>query len=379
MKSSSSSLWGGGAGEPLSVETVEDRDIATGVQRWRSQLRAQPEALAWLQLQTDLGLAPRTLDAYGRGLADYLTVCERAGVDLVTATRADIAAYVRDLTSRPHPGGRNLVAIDSRAGLANATLQQRLVAVRLFYDHLIQEGRRETNPVGRGRYTPGKSFGGVRAKGLVPRFTRLPWIPSDEQWQRVLLVACEESIRNRFMLAVGYDAGLRREELCLLRTDDIDPAHRTIRIRAETTKSRRERVVAYSACTGALMRGYLEHRRTLSTARGPLFVSESRRNRGEPISPWTWSKVVRALALRAELPQFSTHTLRHLSLTDLARGGWELHAIAQFAGHRNIATTLQYIHLSGRDLADKLEHSMSCIHAERVAQLARDTTQAASP
>jgi integrase len=34
------------------------------------------------------------------------------------------------------------------------------------------------------------------------------------------------------------------------------------------------------------------------------------------------------------MPQFSTHTLRHLCLTDLARAGWELHAIATFAGHR---------------------------------------------
>jgi integrase/recombinase XerD len=35
----------------------------------------------------------------------------------------------------------------SGVGLASATLQQRLMAVRLFYDHLIEEGRRETNPV----------------------------------------------------------------------------------------------------------------------------------------------------------------------------------------------------------------------------------------
>ena len=75
-------------------------------------------------------------------------------------------------------------------------------------------------------------------------------------------------------------------------------------------------------------------------ARRALFVSASRRNRSEPITPWTWSKVVRALALDAEVPAFSTHTLRHLCLTDLARSGWELHAIATFAGHRSTQTTL---------------------------------------
>ena len=55
--------------------------------------------------------------------------------------------------------------------------------------------------------------------------------------------------------------------------------------------------------------------------------------------------------------------------TDLARAGWELHAIATFAGHRSLATTLQYIHLSGRDLANKLAHGMAEVHAWRVEQL----------
>jgi site-specific recombinase XerD len=57
-------------------------------------------------------------------------------------------------------------------------------------------------------------------------------------------------------------------------------------------------------------------------------------------------------------------------LTDLARAGWELHAIATFAGHRSLTTTLQYIHLSGRDLASKLAQGMAQVHAWRIAQLA---------
>jgi hypothetical protein len=41
---------------------------------------------------------------------------------------------VRELTDRPSRRGANVVAIDSGCGLANATIQQRLVSVRLFYD-----------------------------------------------------------------------------------------------------------------------------------------------------------------------------------------------------------------------------------------------------
>jgi len=324
-------------------------------------------------------LAPKTLDAYGRALADYVAVCDRENIDLIYASRADVARYVRDLTSRPHPRGANVISLDSGAGLANATIRQRLVAVRLFYDHLVEEGIRDSNPVGRGRYSAGKPSDGPPERGLVPRFTRLPWIPSDAEWLTLLDTARAEPIRNRFMLALAYDAALRREELCQLRSDDVDPAFRTIRIRAETSKNRLERVVPYSAATATLFRNYLDHRRTLSRARGPLFLSESRRNRATPITIWTWSKVIRDLALRAGLPRFSTHTLRHLCLTDLARCGWELHAIARFAGHRNTATTLQYIHLSGRDLAERLRRATSRLHEDRVLQLVTPSSPAPEP
>ena len=142
------------------------------------------------------------------------------------------------------------MALDSGAGLSNATLQQRLVPVRLFYDFLVEEGVRDSNPVGRGAYTPGRGSAAGGARPLVPRMVKLPWIPGEAEWLRVLEVFRGEPVRNRVMLALAYDAALRREELCSLRTDDLDPAHRTMRVRAETTKTRRERVVPYSAPTG---------------------------------------------------------------------------------------------------------------------------------
>ena len=95
-------------------------------------------AVEWLRIWTDMGRAPRTIDAYARGLAEYLQVCEREGIDPLTATRANVAVFVRELTSRPSRRGANVVALDSGSGLANATLQQRLVPVRLFYDFLVE-------------------------------------------------------------------------------------------------------------------------------------------------------------------------------------------------------------------------------------------------
>lgn len=171
------------------------------------------------------------------------------------------------------------------------------------------------------------------------------------------------------MFALAYDAALRREELCSIQIRDIDPAYRLLRIRAEATKNRRGRTVPYSEATGQLYAAYLEIRSRLSGERGPLFLSESPRNQGHPLTIWAWSKVTKEISEAARVPEFTSHALRHLCLTDLARAGWDIHEIATFAGHRSLESTMFYIHLSGRELARKLAGGMAQLHAWRVAQL----------
>ena len=175
------------------------------LEKWPVVGRCEPAA-TWLQTWADLGRAPSTIEAYARGLGEYLQLCEREGIDPVGASRAHVALFVRELTSRPSRCGDNVVSIDSGTGLANATILQRLVPVRLFYDYLIEEGLRTSNPVGRGKYTPGRRFGG-HERGLIPRMTRLPWIPDERQWLEVLTVAAKERVRNRLMLALACAQG----------------------------------------------------------------------------------------------------------------------------------------------------------------------------
>ena len=109
-----------------------------------AHVRELPRATESLNLQVALGHAPNTVAAYGRGLDDYLSFCSRTGIDPECAGRADIAIYVREfLAARPPTRGRSATA------LANATLCQRLTIIRLFYEHLVEEGVRRINPVGR--------------------------------------------------------------------------------------------------------------------------------------------------------------------------------------------------------------------------------------
>lgn len=328
--------------------------------RWERYPRVSenPHAREWLEFQATRGLAANTIEAYGRNLDFYLGFLESQKIPLESVVRPTIGAYVRSIAERAFPKvlkrGR-----EERTTLANATLQQHLTVIRLFHDFLVEESICTRNPLR-------PPIGG---RSLIQRHHRLPWIPNEEEWQSILTVAKQEPLRNRVMLAMSYDAALRREEICCLETTDIDPAHRLLRIRWEITKNRRERILPYSVPTGELFRRYLSERRERSHARGRLFLSESNRNDGKPISKWTWSKVIGRIAERSNLPQFTPHTLRHLCLTDLARANWDIHEIATFAGHRSLQTTIMYVHLSGRDLAAKLARGMAEMHALRITAM----------
>ncbi len=316
-------------------------------------------ARSWLQIQGNLQLRPKTIDAYGRSLNDFLAFCARFSMIPEKVTREQVSLYVQDLATRPNAKGTKLPSIDFGTGLSNSTMKLRITVVRLFCDFLVEQHIRHDTPVGRGYYVPGKGFGGARDRGLIPSYQRLPWIPGDEEWKNVLKALREERLRNQVMLLLAYDGALRREELVTLEIGDIDFAYKQIRIRREHAKNGTERVVSYGKVTDKLLIAYLQHRRTLSTQQGSLFLSESHRNFAQPLSLVMWSKAVEKIATRALLPQFTTHTPRHLRLTHLARAHLDLHQIAMYAGHQSLETTMQYIHLSGIELTEAVTRSLA--------------------
>ncbi|RBO13683.1 MULTISPECIES: tyrosine-type recombinase/integrase [Pantoea] len=292
----------------------------------------------WLKLLSDLGRAPATLTAYRSALHHYFAFCRQSRIAPEKVRFEDLAAYIS-----PQLPGMLLPA-------ASATLQLRLSAIRLWYDFLVYQDICSLNPLPRAGL-PGAIYTG---RGLVPRITRLPVIPDNEQWLRFLKHVSDASLRDRLMLALAYFGALRRAEVTALTLEDIDPAHRLIRIRAETTKSRRERVVCYGPDVTPILANHLRQLKQAGLKQGALFCSFSDRNYGAPLSVWNWSKTVRRWALDAGLPHITTHTFRHLRLTHLARAGWKLHELATYAGHRDPRTTQIYIHLSGSDLAGRI-------------------------
>jgi integrase/recombinase XerD len=340
---------------------------AAGLERpgWVSLLpraAADPLATAFLRHLEVRGLSRNTLLAYGRALESLIEL-----VGPLDELRLDANCVHRFLSHLRQTPSRQPSARGRR--LSHSTMRQRVVGLRAYADYLVDCGHLDRNPVTRGRIrrTPEGEVIAVR-RGLVPSAYRVPRLPTDEQWSRLLNSLHSRPVRDRLMFTLAYDGALRRNELVTLRLDDFDFAAQQVTIRAEHAKSGYQRTIVYSAPTCDLLRLYLPERRKLFPETHFLFLSGSPRNRSKPLGGYTWGLLAAALAREADVPGFSTHTLRHLRLTYLARAGLGITEIAKFAGHRSTETTMTYIHLSGRDLARAFDRA-SRVMAERFGRL----------
>ena len=220
-------------------------------------VRQTSTALAWLDFLRAVGRAPLTLDAYARALDGFLAFCERHGHDPEQVPLGVVADYLGAMRER---------------GLSGATLRQALCVVRLWCEHLVGLGVRDSNPIPSGSARHGFSgaasapmLGVWRGRaGLLPRSVRFPWVPTDDEWLRFLQAASTRGVRDRLMLALAYSGALRRQEVVGLAVADLDVAHRLVTVRAEVAKRGRGRVVAYPREATPLLTSYLARRRALS-------------------------------------------------------------------------------------------------------------------
>ncbi len=350
---------------------IEESRMDTHEVKWEQYPRVavQEAAHSFIERLVLKGKRPKTVDAYARAIEDLLAYFSTIpSQPLLEADEAELDGYIASLKQRsPKKRGRGgMIERTSKLRsltanrLRDSTIAQRVVACRLFYDFLIRKRLRcdPINPIARG--SDGRD-GRHPTRGPVSKQHRLPWLPSDEVWEQFIryVLTCEDA-RTQAMILLAYDAALRREELMLLRVDDIDWARGMLTIRPETTKGGRMRHVPVQACVLHLVRHYIEgDRRTLIAAydgddTGPIFVSASTRNPGRPLSVGAFDEIMERVRALVGLPALTPHTLRHQRCTMLKRAGVSLDDIALFAGHKSTITTRLYIHLAPTELSKRI-------------------------
>jgi len=184
----------------------------------------------------------------------------------------------------------------------------------------------------------------VLKKIRIPKHKTLPDMMSVDEVLRFM--AAVRQPRNRAYFWTVYTLGLRMSEALSLQVGDIDAERMLVHI--HRGKGAKDRFITLPQSTPHVLRSYW------MTHRNPtlLFPQIGRAKNAAPVTtrpmdPTTvqgcMKRVVRQLGFTKKV---SIHTLRHSMATHLFEAGVSLRWIQKFLGHKNLQTTLIYLHLT---------------------------------
>lgn len=209
----------------------------------------------------------------------------------------------------------------------------------------------------------------IRGRVDPPRYRRNQPDPYTEDQVRAMLAACDlndhwrnrpgirsrraTARRDRAILLVLLDTGLRASELCHLQVGDYDRA--TGRLVVQCGKGGKQRSVYCGYAARSALWRYLENRARLhKQATGnpqldrtmSLFVTAS----GLPISRDNLLHMIQAIGRRAGVPDATVHRWRHTFALNALRNGMSPFALQELLGHSDMETVRLYLKLVDRDL-----------------------------
>jgi len=162
-------------------------------------------------------------------------------------------------------------------------------------------------------------------------------------------------LRDRTIMELFFSSGLRIAELVALNVDQMSmlsdkSTTRTYEL-SIVGKGKYVRTIFISPESAKWLRTYLTSRRDVSK---PLFINfRSNNTETNRLSPRSIQKMIARTALLAGISKKVTpHTLRHTYATDLLDAGADLRSVQELLGHKNVATTQIYTHVTNKRLRD---------------------------
>ena len=168
--------------------------------------------------------------------------------------------------------------------------------------------------------------------------------------------------RDRAILELLYACGLRVSELTGINIDDIDFEENLILVRG---KGKKERLVPFGNHCHAALKAYLQERRSQTDAQSPVFLNPQ----GKRLTPRSVRNLIekhlqKAIELNRLKQKISPHGLRHSFATHLLNSGADLRSIQELLGHKNLATTQRYTHLSIGHLMEQYDKAHPRAHTK---------------
>lgn len=214
---------------------------------------------------------------------------------------------------------------------SKTTTQRKLSALKSFFRYLTREGHLDHNVLAAVRGPKGEQ--------------RLPGFLDTEEVVRLVESPDRSNLlglRDRAILELLYSTGIRVSELVGLNIEDVDLVGEVVKVRG---KGKKQRIAPMGRHATVALSDYLNspERRRRNAPRDAVFLNRSGGRLTTRSVARIVAKYVRQTALKIGV---SPHTLRHTFATHLLNAGADLRSIQELLGHKSLATTVIYTHVS---------------------------------
>jgi len=248
-------------------------------------------------------------------------------LDLATVTPGDIRYW---LVNR------------ARRGDKPSTLRLALQALRALYRYLLRQGMVTVNP--------------AAAVELAKLPKPLPSFVREKTVDAILDADIDDDDfaqwRDRLIVMLLYETGIRRSELIGLQDAAVDTGKRELKVHGKRDK---DRIVPFGPELAQAIDRYRVLRQAVSPQCGNLLVTA----RGNPIYPSLVYHVVHdSLAAAGGTGKLSPHVLRHTFASVMLNHGAGLNSVKELLGHESLAATQVYTHVT----LSELQHNYELAH-----------------
>ncbi len=280
-------------------------------------------------IRLEKNLSPHTVVAYRCDLEQweqFLTGGKEA-LDVKSVTTGDIRAWILHL---------------NKQGDSARTMRRKVQAVRSFYKWLMKQGMASDSP--------------AAAVELARIPKRLPQLVRTNSMDELLDQEIDETdfvqVRNRLIVMMLYETGMRRAELLDLLDRNVDTASGELKVHGKRDK---DRIIPFGTELAQAIDSYRLLRDELVRGCEHFFVKED----GNPLYPMLVYRIVRrALQEVGVTSKRSPHVLRHSFATAMLNDGAAINSVKELLGHESLATTQIYTHVTFSELKNnyKLAH-----------------------
>ncbi|MDR2495695.1 MAG: tyrosine-type recombinase/integrase [Tannerellaceae bacterium] len=230
---------------------------------------------------------------------------------------------------------RNWIVFMMEQDLASSSINRKLSALKSFVKFLVKQGIMQSNVL--------RFLNGPKKKRPLPCFVR------EADMNDLLDAEADatdfEGVRNRLIVEMLYDTGVRCSELVGLKNTDINYDSSLLRINGKRNK---QRLIPFGPVLKEQMLAYTSIRKREVGMESDMFFV---RKNGRGVGTYTVYAIVHKQLLEIpSLSKRSPHVLRHSFATGMLNNGATLNAIKELLGHSDLASTGVYTHTTFEEL-----------------------------